>query len=50
MRRRHVAQRDKRMLNAVSALTTVIEHSNELTTLLLKHGDAFHEFLDSLRP
>jgi hypothetical protein len=36
------------MRDAVSALTAVIERSNDLTTLLLEHGDAFHEFLDSL--
>ena len=48
VRRPHVAQRDKKMRDAVSALTAVIERSNDLTTLLLEHGDAFHEFLDSL--
>jgi hypothetical protein len=48
VRRHHVAQMDKKMLDAVSALTAVIERSNDLTTLLLEHCDAFHEFLDSL--
>jgi hypothetical protein len=48
VRRPHVAQRDKKMRDAVSALIAVIERSNDLTTLLLEHGDAFHEFLDSL--
>jgi hypothetical protein len=48
VRRPHVAQRDKKMRDAVSALTAVIERSNDLTTLLLERGDAFHEFLDSL--
>jgi hypothetical protein len=44
------AQRDKKMRNAISALNVVIERSNELTTLLQEHGNAFHEFIDSLRP
>jgi hypothetical protein len=53
VRRHHVAQgdkkqRDKKMRDAVSALTAVIERSNDLTTLLLEHGEAFHEFLDTL--
>jgi KaiC/GvpD/RAD55 family RecA-like ATPase len=48
MRRHHIAQRNKKMRDAVSALNAVIERSNDLTTLLLEHGDAFHEFLDSL--
>jgi hypothetical protein len=47
---RHVVQRDEKIRDSLSALTAVIEHSHELTTLLLEHGDAFHEFLDSLRP
>jgi hypothetical protein len=47
-RRHHVAQRDKKMRDAISALNAVIVRSNDLTTLLLEHGDAFHEFLDTL--
>jgi hypothetical protein len=50
VRRHQVAQTEagQRMLDAVSALTAVMERSNELTTLFLEHGDAFREFLDSL--
>ena len=36
------------MIDAVAALTAVMERSNELTTLFLEHGDAFREFLDTL--
>jgi len=38
----------RNLIDAVAALTTAIERSNELMPLFLQHGDAFREFLDTL--
>ena len=38
------------LARAATALAVAIEQSNELHVLFEEHGDAFHEFLDSLSP
>ena len=38
----------RNMIDAMTALASAIDRSNELWPLFRRHGDAFREFLDTL--